>query len=207
MKNLILPFLAVAALLGLAACGGGGGITGVGTGTTGTTPAKGTLVYTNPTGYQGQPYQFALVWDAASTATSLVLDLVGPSATPAVGVTFAFDVDATKATWAASPALVNNGSLFTLGAGTQLAQGWVAGTGGYRLQGIVAQKGLANPIADVGAGVIGTITLTPVSGATTGTVTLKESLDSTGNVFGTLMDGYGPPATPVHFAVGTLQLQ
>ena len=142
MKNLLLPFLASAALLGLAACGGGGGVSGTGTGG-GTTPAKGNLVYTDPTGYQTQPYQFALVRDPASTATSLVLDLVGPSGTSAVGVTFAFDVDASKATWAKAPALVNNGNLFTLGTGTQLVQGWAAGTGGYRLQGIIATKGLA----------------------------------------------------------------
>ena len=47
---------------------------------------------------------------------------------------------------------------------------------------------------------IATITLKAVPGAKAGTVTLTDS------GFGSLMDGNGPPATPVAFSVGTLTL-
>jgi hypothetical protein len=91
-----------------------------------------------------------------------------------------------------------NGTVFTaadLGTGTQLAQGCVAGA---RLQGLVTTKGLGNQIADLGAGVIAKITLTPAPGATAGTVSLVDS------GFGTLMQNFGPPAYPVPILVGTL---
>ena len=114
-------------------------------------------------------------------------------------MTFSFDVDTTQAAWATSPALVN-GTVFTdadLGGtnSTQLARAWVAGA---RLQGLVSIKGLSNPIADLGAGVIAKITLTPAANATPGTVSLKDS------GMGTLMTSFGPPAYPEHFLVGTL---
>lgn len=190
MKRILFPFLASMALLGLTACGGGGG---------GSSPTTGTLTYTNPA-YQGLPYQFALVRDAASTSSTLVLDVVGPTGTgyalPSVGVTFGFSVDLSKASWGTAP-VVANGTVFPAGTGVQLVKGWV--TGGY-LQGIVATKGLTSEVADVGNGVIAKITLTAVPGAATGAVALSDTLQ------GNFMDNSGPPALPVKFAVGTLTL-
>lgn len=197
MKRFLLPLLSGAVVFGLLACGGGGSSSSGGGGST----AVGALTYTNPT-WAGQPFQFALVQDAASTSTNLVLDVVGPTGTgyqlPATGITFGFQADATRVTWGTSP-VVTNGTVFTsLGTGVQLAQGWVS-SGGY-LQGIVSYKGLANQVTDVGTGVIAKITLTPVPGATAGAVTLQDS------GLGNFMNNQGPPALPIQFAVGTLTL-
>ena len=197
MKSIKLHLPVLAALLTLAACGGGGGgggSTSGGSGGGGTTLA---LAYVSPTGYASQATQCALVLDAASTSSNLILDVIGPKGFGAVGLTFAFDVDTTKATWSTSP-VVTNGNVFTLGTGTQLCQGWVTGK---RLQGIVASKGLGNQVSDAGTGIVAKISLTPVKGATAGTVTLTDA------GLGNLMDNNGPPALPVHFSVGTLTLQ
>jgi hypothetical protein len=181
----LLPCCA-AALLGLAACGGGSGAS------TATTQS---LTYVNPANTQGQ---FALVLDtAASTGPTLVLDLVGPEtspATPAMGVTFGFNVDTTRAAWSATPVL--NGTVFTLGTGVQLARGWV---NGQSLQGIVANKGLASQVADIGSGqgVIGKIQLTPVPGAAAGAVSLVD------NGLGTVLDSSGTPYA-IQVLVGSL---
>jgi hypothetical protein len=197
MKSILLSSLAGLTLLGLAACGGGGG-----GGSSPSPAATGNLTYVDPS-YQDQPFQFALVKDPASTSSNLVLDVVGPTGTgyplPAVGITFGFLADATKVAWGTSP-VVTNGTTFPAGNYGPLAQGWVS-AGGY-LQGLVANKGLtANAlVADVGTGVIAKITLTPVAGATAGTVTLKD----TG--LGNFMDNSGPPALPIQFSVGTLTL-
>jgi hypothetical protein len=176
---------AAAALLVLAGCGGAGG----GAGAT----AQG-LAYANPANAQGQ---FALVLDAAaSSGSTLVLDLVGPAATPAVGVTFGFNLDTTRAAWAATP--VSNGTLFTLGAGTQLARGWVDGPS---LQGIVSNKGLASQVADIGSaqGVIARIELTAVPGAPAGAVSLVD------NGLGTVLDSSGQ-SQPIQVQVGALTI-
>ena len=182
MKRIL---IAAAALLVLAGCGGG---------STGTAASSGGLAYVNPAGTQGQ---FALIQDAASTSAVLVLDLVGPDLTPACGVTFGFDVDTTRAVWSTSP-VVANGTLFTPATGTQLVQGWVNGA---RVQAIVANKGLAGQVADIGQskGVIGQIRLSPVPGAAAGAVTLTD------NGLATLLDNTGT-VTPVQVLVGTLTL-
>jgi hypothetical protein len=188
--------VATTALLGLAACGGGSGKGAAGASSGGAGSVSG-LAYVNPANAQGQ---FALVLDtAASTSSSLVLDLVGPEtspATPAVGVTFGFNLDTTRAAWAATPVL--NGTLFTLGTGVQLAQGWVNGA---TLQGIIANKGLANQVADVGSGqgVIGKIQLSPLPGAAAGAVSLVD------NGLGTVLDSSGTPYA-IQVQVGTLTL-
>jgi hypothetical protein len=192
MKRLILPSLTGLALLGLCACGGGSSSSSPST--------PGTLSYVNPSNASGH---FALVLDSAATPSNLVLDLVGPSAatvgqvTPATGVSFGFDVDTTYAVWSTSTPFAN-GTVFTdLGDGTQLDQAWVSGK---TLQGIVSYKGLSNPVADVGAGIIARITLTPSGAAPASPVTV--SLTDLG--LGALMDSQGPPALPIQFAVGTL---
>jgi hypothetical protein len=201
MNRIVLAFTA-ATLLGLVACGGGGGgATGTGStgsGNQGVGSGGGTttgLTYVDPANIQGQ---FALVLDtAASTASTLVLDLVGPAtspATPAVGVTFGFNVDTSRAAWSTTP--VVNGTLFTLGTGVQLARSWVNGP---TLQGIVSNKGLAAQVGDIGNGVIAKIELTPVPGAATGLVSLVD------NGLGTVLDSSGTPY-PVQVLVGTLTL-
>ncbi len=194
MRRFILPLTAVAALLALAACGGGAS-NSVATGSGGTGGATSTLSYVNPPAAEAQG-QFALVLDTgATTSSALVLDLVGPATspvTPACGVTFGFNVDTTRAAWAATP--VTNGTLFTVGT---LCQGWV---NGQTLQGIAANKGLLHPVDDVSAAVIGKISLTPVSGGPAGQVSLVD------NGLGTVLDPSGTPyAVPV--VVGTLTLK
>jgi hypothetical protein len=190
MKRIL---IATAALLVLAGCGGGSSGP-ASTGATVSPAAAAGLTYVNPANTQGQ---FALVLDAASTPAALVLDLVGPDQTPACGVTFGFDVDATRAAWATSP-VVENGTLFTPASGTQLVQGWVNGA---RLQAVVANKGLAGQVADIGRskGVIGQIRLSPVPGAAAGHVNLAD------NGLATLLDNTGTPS-PVPVLVGSLTL-
>jgi hypothetical protein len=195
MKRLILPSLTGLALLSLCACGGGS--------SSSSSATTGTLSYVNPSNASGN---YALVLDSAATSTNLVLDVVGPAAatigqgTPATGLSFGFDVDTTYAVWSTS-APFTNGTVFTdLGGGTQLDQAWVSGK---TLQGIVSYKGLSNPVADIGAGIIAKITLTPAGAAPASPVTV--SLTDIG--LGALMDNQGPPALPIQFAVGTLTCQ
>jgi hypothetical protein len=176
MNRLVLSALAAAALLGLSACGGSSG--------GGSQPAG--LTYTNPA-YADSDYR--LVKDNASTASVLILDLVGPSGNPAVGVTYGFTVDTSRAAWGTAPA-VTNGTVFV---GTNaLVQGWVSGA---QLQGIAANKGLANFVQDVGVGVIAKIRLTP------GTASGSASLADAG--LGTSMDQGGTPI-PIKIKVGTV---
>jgi len=187
MKRILLPSLAVAALIGFGGCGGSSSHASP-------NPTR-TLTYVNPANPSGT---LALVLDAAATPTNLVLDVVGgtgyPATGPATGVTFAFDVDTTKAAWATSPALTN-GTLFTnLGTGVQLVRGWVAGG---RIQGIVSYKGSTSMVSDMTTGVIAKITLTPVANATAGSVKLVDA------GFGAVIQN-SPPAIPMTIAVGTL---
>lgn len=183
------PLLPALALAALTACGGGSGPG---------TPANPGLVYVDP---GPSATDFTLVRDASSTATTLVLNLVGPS-TAAVGVTFSFNVDTARATWGATPA-VTNGDVFTLGAGTLLAKGWVTGN---HLQGLVSNKGLAQEVADVslnparGRGVIAKVQLRLVPGAAAGAVTLTDGGRST------QLDSFGG-ITPIRVVVGQLSVQ
>ena len=104
-----------------------------------------------------------------------------------MGVTFAFTVDTTRATWGTGPS-VTNGTLFS----GQLVQGWVNGA---TLQGIAANKGLANGVSDLGTGIIAKIRLTP--GSATGSVNLADA------GLGTILDQGGTPQ-PIKILVGTL---
>jgi len=187
MIRRLLQTAAVAALSALAGCGGGSSV-----GPIALAGATAGLSYVDPAQAAGQ---FTLVRDAASTPAILVLDLLAPSGIPAVGVTFGFDVDTTRAVWSSSPAVVTNGVVFTPATGNQLVQGWV---NGGRLQAIVSNKGLAAQVADLG-GVIGQIRLNPVAGAPKGTVTLVD------NGLATLLDVSGTPQA-VRVLVGTLTL-
>ncbi len=194
MNRPLCTLMAFAALLGLAACGGSSSV--MPGAASGSSPG---LNYTNPTLTQGQ---LALVRDSASTGSALVLDLVLPedsqNPTPALGVTFGFQVDTTRAAWFSSP--VANGSLFTTGSGGQVVRGWVQGG---QLQGIVSNKGYAAQVGDIGnagGAVIARITLAPVQGGASGTVQFTD------NGLGTILDSSGTPY-PVTVSIGTLTLQ
>jgi hypothetical protein len=127
-------------LTGLMACGGGSSTPPPQPNPTPTTATS--LVYTDPSSGT-----YKLVKNTASTATHLVLDLVGPADTGS-GVSVAFSADATKATWVDVPPggttalLVANGTQFDLGTGTAILK---AKANGGALQAVVAQKGITNP--------------------------------------------------------------
>lgn len=109
------------------------------------TPTATVLAYTDPTTGTYQLKKNA----ALSTATHLVLELVGP-ATTGCGVSATFSADTTKVTWVDVPAggtttaFVANGTAFALGTPPQILKGKVTGN---VLQVAVAQKGLASPVA------------------------------------------------------------
>ncbi|NTW86480.1 MAG: hypothetical protein HGB30_09995 [Holophagaceae bacterium] len=142
------------------------------------------LAYTDPTGSN-----YLLKKNTSlSTATHLVLDLVGPAATTGSGISASFTADTTKVAWSnvastdVSGTYVQNGTAFTLGTGPLILKGKVTNSS---LQVVAAQKGTATPVSlnapllrlalDLGSGVIpGTITLTSDN-------TKAQVLDSTGN--------------------------
>lgn len=112
-----------------------------------------TLVYTDPTSTS-----YRLVKNASlSSATHLVLDLVGPSGTNGRGVAFTLSADTTKLTWAkvtaSDAALVQNGTAFNLGSGTQILSGKASGdtlqAGLFQKGAAVAAVSLAAPLARV----------------------------------------------------------
>ena len=129
------------------------------------------LAYTDPT-----TGTYLLKKNAAlSTATHLVLDLVGPAATTGSGVSASFTADTTKVTWAnvassdAAATYLQTGGTFNLGTGTPILKGKVTGS---VLQVTAAQKGTASPVSlnapllrialDLKTGQApGTVTLTP----------------------------------------------
>lgn len=109
-----------------------------------------------------------------STATHLVLDLVGPTATTGSGISATFTADTTKVAWTNvssmdfSGTYVQNGTAFTLGTAPIILKGKLTGSS---LQVVAAQKGTASPVSlnvpllrialDLGINVVpGPVTLT-----------------------------------------------
>ena len=184
MRALISSLAGASALLLLTACGGGGGGSSTPAPTTATK-----LVYTNPT---SGAYQ--LVSDAASTSSTLILDLISTTGAPISGVSFSFSADSAKALWPSSGA-VQNGS-FNLGSAPQALAMKVSGT---ELQGAVSQKGTSSPITAVSTTVLAKITLTLKPHAGKGTVTFTDSGKSA------YLDGSGVHAMVI--TVGQLQAQ
>lgn len=162
------------------------------------TPVAAGLAYTDPT-----TGTYKLMKNtASSTATHLVLDLVGPAATTGSGITATFSADTTKVTWVDVPAggttntLVQNGTAFSLGSAPQIIKGKVAGN---VLQVAVAQKGTGTPVA-LNAPLL-RIALDLKASQPAGTITFTadatkcQVLDGTGTI------------TPITVAVGTLAAQ
>jgi hypothetical protein len=137
-----------------------------------------------------------------STATHLVLDLVGPAATTGCGVTATFSADTTKVTWvnvaASDPAntFVANGTAFTLGAAPQILKGKLTGAS---LQVAASQKGTASPVA-LNAPLL-RIALDLKAGLPTGAITLASD-----NAKAQMLDGTGT-INPITVSVGTLSAQ
>jgi hypothetical protein len=184
--------LALAAML---ACGGGGG------GAAAPTPVQTatTLSYTDPTSGSYQLKKNT----ALSTATHLVLDLVGPASAMGSGVTATFSADATRVAWAnvsaADPAstFVQNGTAFSLGTAPLILKGKVIGG---TLQVTAAQKGTGSPVA-LGAPLL-RVALDLYASQVPGSISL--SADSTKCQ---VLDGTGTLVAPITVAVGTLAAQ
>jgi hypothetical protein len=109
-------------------------------------PVATSLVYTDPT-----TGTYLLKKNATlSTATHLVLDLIGPSTGTAMGIAVTLSADTTQVAWVDVPAggttavLVQNGSQFNLGSGTPIMK---AKTTGNVLVAAVAQKAPTAPVS------------------------------------------------------------
>ncbi|MBS2021080.1 MAG: Ig-like domain-containing protein [Deltaproteobacteria bacterium] len=85
---------------------------------------------------------------ALSTATHLVLDLVGSGAPSGTAVAFVLNADTSFVNWAkvasSDTDLVQNGAVLNLGSGVKGLRGKANGAA---LQALVGQKGLASPVA------------------------------------------------------------
>lgn len=149
----ILALLPVAGLLLLSACGGGSG-------SSSPVVQPKQLAYTNPTSGD-----YKLLKNAASTPTTLILDLQGPAGTTGTGAGFTLSLDSTKATWSST---LINGKAFVLGSAPQILSATVSGG---TLQAAVAQKGLSAPV-DLG-NTLATVQMSMVSGATPGDLALQ----------------------------------
>ncbi|GLH67230.1 hypothetical protein [Geothrix edaphica] len=184
--------LALGAML---ACGGGGG----GSSAPAPAPTATSLGYTDPTSGT-----YLLKKNTAlSTATHLVMDLVGPSSATGSGVTATFSADATRVTWAnvsaADPTgtFVQNGTAFNLGSDPKILKGKV--TAGI-LQVTAAQKGAGSPVS-LGAPLL-RVALDLRASQLPGAISL--SADATRCQ---VLDGTGTIASPITVAVGALAAQ
>ena len=167
-----------AVVAGMLACGGSSSPTAPATAPTEPTTAN-TLVYSAPTvaGYQ-------LVQDSSSTATHLILDLVGPAGTQLKGVLLTLSTDATRAAWGnpggALDPYLNPGQALALGTGAKLLKGTVSGA---TLQAALYQKGSVTA-ATLGTQPILSVALDLKPGALTGGIALTpgltQILDATG---------------------------
>ena len=137
MRNTISVSVTTIMLLGLLACSGGGGKEEP-------KPPPVTfatsLNYTNPT---GTSYRF--VKGAASTSSTLILELVGPASASGLGVTFSIQTDTAKAKFvkvnSSDAELAQNGNVFQLGTAPQFFK---SVEDGNALLVSLAQKGSGN---------------------------------------------------------------
>ena len=193
-KHLLLAGSALA-LATLLACGGGGG----GSAAPAPPPTATALGYTDPTSGA-----YLLKKNTAlSTATHLVLDLVGPASATGSGITATFSADAARVAWAnvaaGDPAgtYVQNGTAFSLGTAPLILRGKVSGG---TLQATAAQKGTGSPVT-LGAPLL-RVALDLNPSQAPGAVSL--SADATRCQ---LLDGTGALVSPIAISVGTLAAQ
>ncbi len=189
MNHLLTGFAALM-LTGFIACGGGGG------GSSAPPPTATSLSYTDPT-----TGTYLLKKNTAlSTATHLVLDLVGPASTTGSGITATFSTDATKVAWAnvasGDPAgtYLQNGTAFNLGTAPQILKGKVTGD---TLQVTAAQKGTGSPIS-LNAPLL-RVALDLKASQPMGAVTLTADSSKC-----QMLDGSGAIVSPITVIVGTL---
>ncbi len=160
------------ALALLVACGGGGGSDSSSTPSGGGTSNTATkIVYTDPTPSSGQ---WALMKDAASTDTHLVLKLVPPSDAASgfgVGFTLAAPSSLTWSKVSSGDAQMIHNLAYTLGPGTQLIK--AVPKSGSLIAGIY-QQGLATAAVAHTTGAVASIAVDLASGATktTSSITL-----------------------------------
>lgn len=139
---------------------------------------------------------------ALSTATHLVLDLVGPAAATGSGITATFSADTTKVTWVnvagGDPAntFIQNGTAFNLGTAPLILKGKVAGN---VLQATIAQKGIGGPVS-VNAPLL-RIALDLKAAQPAGTITFAADADKC-----QVLDGAGTISN-ITISVGTLTAQ
>ena len=193
MMKTILKAGAGLAMAGMLACGGGSSDNG---NNGGAPPAALKVGYTNPTPASGE---WALMKNASSTSSHLVLDLVPPSnAVAGFGVGFTVNA-ASGLAWskpgASDTQLIHN-TAYALGTGTPLLQG-VAKSGD--LIAGVYQKGLSTTPVAHSVGAVATIALdaapsASASSSTTLTVKVSQELQATG-------------MTGITIKVGTVSLQ
>ncbi|HEU4950766.1 MAG TPA: hypothetical protein VFT46_02385 [Holophagaceae bacterium] len=184
------------ALAGLLACSGGGGSDSGTSGGTSNPNAATKLAYTDPTPSSGQ---WALVKDAASTDTHLILDLVPPSdAVAGFGVGFTLTAG-TGVKWtkvSGSDAEYVHNVAYTLGSGVQLIKGTVKTS---TLTAGVFQKGLSTTPVSHGSGTVASVALDLAPGASkTASVTITPTVSKELQASG---------MQPMTVAVGTLSLQ
>lgn len=198
-KMMIKGYVSLSALLGIAAlvgCGGGGG---------GSAPpppaAVSTLVYTAPTSVGAAEFQW--VKNATkSTASHLVLDLIGPTGVSGRGVGFYLSADANKVTWSkvdpTDAELVRN-EVFSLGSGSPLLKAKFAGD---QLQAGVYQKDATAAAKTFSAStVLVSVALDLKAGAATGAVTLSSVANKS-----LLLPATGDPTAAV-IRMGTLEIK
>jgi hypothetical protein len=151
------------------------------------------LSYINPTSSS-----YRLVADPTSTASHLVLSLVGPSGAQIQGTTVSLNADASKVTWTnpggADP-YVLQGAALSLGTGTPLLKSKLAGP---VLQTAVFQKGAVAP-ATLGTQAILSVALDLKAGAAKGPVKLSS-------VTAQILDASGTTQT-ISVAVGSLSAE
>jgi hypothetical protein len=194
-----LSFFGILSLALLSACGGGGGGSTASSGTTPPPPPASALSYQDPaaTGFR------FVKNTSASTGTHLVLDLIGPSGTPAKGVAFFMMADTSKVTWVhptpsdTSGSHIAAGTVFPLGSGAKLLADKVNGN---QLQVGIFQKG--GSATTIGTTPILSLALNLNSSAAKGTVSFGPASGKQAkqmNADGTLSD--------ITINVGTLSAQ
>jgi hypothetical protein len=190
--NKLLSGSALLALAGLLACGGGSSSAPP------PVPTATSLSYTDP----ASGSYLLRKNTTLSTATHLVLDLVGPAATGS-GITATFSADTAKVSWAnvsaTDPAntFVQNGTAFTLGAAPRILRG--KATSGT-LQVTAAQKGTGSAVS-LNAPLL-RVALDLRASQPLGAISLSADASKC-----QVLDGTGAIASPITVSVGALAAQ